>query len=153
MSTVLGVILAAAGVAIDQIIKYIVLDRLAPVGSVQVIPGLLDFTYVENRGAAFGILQNRIWFFVVLTVLISAAVIFLWFRYRHHTVWSRLGAVLNLSGGIGNLIDRLVLGFVVDYIHVSFFPPVFNFADCCVVIGTVLVMVHVLFFSERRDAE
>ena len=82
MSTVLGVILAAAGVAIDQIIKYIVLDRLAPVGSVQVIPGLLDFTYVENRGAAFGILQNRIWFFVVLTVLISAAVIFLWFRYR-----------------------------------------------------------------------
>ena len=45
------------------------------------------------------------------------------------------------------------LGFVVDYIHVSFFPPVFNFADCCVVIGTVLVMVHVLFFSERRDAE
>ena len=153
MSTVLGVILAAAGVAIDQIIKYIVLDRLAPVGSVQVIPGLLDFTYVENRGAAFGILQNRIWFFIVLTVLISAAVIFLWFRYRHHTVWSRLGAVLILSGGIGNLIDRLVLGFVVDYIHVSFFPPVFNFADCCVVIGTVLVMVHVLFFSERRDAE
>ena len=61
--------------------------------------------------------------------------------------------MLILSGGIGNLIDRLVLGFVVDYIHVSFFPPVFNFADCCVVIGTVLVMVHVLFFSERRDAE
>ena len=99
MSILLGALIAAAGVIIDQVIKYVVLERLVPVGTVQVIPGLLDFTYVENRGAAFGILQNKVWFFVVLTVLISAAAIFLWFRYRHHTVWSRLGSVLILSGG------------------------------------------------------
>ncbi len=151
MSIVFGAILVAVGIAVDQVLKYIVLRYLAPDGSVQAIPGLLDFTYVENRGAAFGILQNRVWFFAILTILISAAVIILWFRYRHHTLWSRIGSALILSGGIGNLIDRLTRGFVVDYIHVSFFPPVFNFADCCVVIGTILVMIHVLFFAERRE--
>jgi len=56
---------------------------------------------------------------------------------------------LIVGGGIGNLIDRVRAGFVVDYISVSFFPPVFNFADCCVTVGTVFLIIHMLFFYER----
>ncbi len=141
-------ILSAAAVAIDQILKTLVSQNLKPNGNVTAIPGLLNFIYLENRGAAFGILQNKQWFFVAATSIITIAIIILLFRYSHHNFFSYAAAALIIAGGLGNLIDRVRLGYVVDYISVSFFPPIFNFADICVTIGTVFLIIHLLFFAE-----
>ena len=71
------------------------------------------------------------------------------FRYKHHTWASKTAALLVISGGIGNLIDRIAQGFVVDFLSFSIFPPVFNFADCCVTIGSIFFIFHI-FLSERN---
>lgn len=142
------VLLSAAGiVAVDQILKAVMLAWLAPIGHYEVIPGFFSLVYVENRGAAFGILQNQQWLFALLTVAVCAAIAVALFRYRHHDGFSWAACALILGGGIGNVIDRLVRQFVVDYLSFSIFPPVFNFADICVVAGAVCFLVHVL----RRD--
>ena len=147
---ILALVLIAAAVLADQLIKLLVVNQLKPVGSIEVIPGLLDFTYVQNYGAAFGILQNQKWFFIVATSLVSLVLIVLLFIYKNHNLLSYTASILIVGGGIGNLIDRIHLGFVVDYIHLSFFPPVFNFADCCVTVGTFLLIIHVVFFAESK---
>ncbi len=145
--------LAVVLAVIDQIIKAVVVQNLKPIGTYVVIEGLLDFTFVENRGAAFGILSNQRWFFIITTGLLMIAILILLFRYHHHNWITYLASGLILGGGLGNMIDRIGLGYVVDYIHVSFFPPVFNFADMAIVVGTALFVIHVLFFSERASGE
>lgn len=141
-------LLSAAAVVIDQALKGLVLQNLKPAGSVTAIPGLLNFTYLENRGAAFGMLQNQLWFFIIVVSIIVIAIIVALFRYNNHEFFSYAATALIIAGGIGNLIDRVRYGFVVDYISVSFFPPIFNFADCCVTVGTVCLIIHFLFFAE-----
>ena len=144
--------LAVVLAVVDQILKYVVVQNLKPVGTHVLIEGLLDFTYVENRGAAFGILSNQRWFFIIMTAILMVVILILLFRYHHHTMLTYLASALILGGGLGNMVDRVLLGYVVDYIHVSFFPPVFNFADCAVVIGTASFVIHVLFFAEKKPA-
>lgn len=144
---VIALLLSAAAVVIDQALKSLVLQNLKPIGKITVIPGFLDFFYLENRGAAFGMLQNQRWFFIVMILVISAAIIIMLFRYTHHDFFSYAASILIVGGGIGNLIDRIRYGFVVDYISVSFFPPIFNFADCCVTVGAVCLIIHFLFTS------
>lgn len=147
---IIALLLAAAAVAADQLLKMLVVSRLKPVGDITVIPGFFHLTYVENPGAAFGILANQRWIFITLTFLICIAIVYAIFAYREHTFFSYCASILILAGGIGNIIDRLLHGYVVDYLHVLFFPFVFNFADCCVTVGTVLLIVHLLFFGEKR---
>jgi len=146
---IIALLLSAIAVAADQGIKLLVMQNLKPVGKVTAIHGFLDFFYLENRGAAFGILQNQRWFFVVLTIIISAAIIVALFKYNHHEFFSYAASILIIGGGIGNLIDRVFRGFVIDYISISFFSPIFNFADSCVTVGTVFLIIHILFFAEK----
>lgn len=151
---IIALLLSAAAVAIDQTVKMLILQNLKPVGKITAIPGFLDFFYLENRGAAFGVLQNQRWFFIAIVSLVCILFIIGLFRYSHHGFFSYAASILIIGGGIGNLIDRIRFGYVVDYISVSFFPPIFNFADCCVVVGTILLIVHLLFFSDRdRNVE
>lgn len=152
---VLSVFVCAVLLVIDQISKQLVLNDLKPIGAYNVIPHLLDFSYVENRGAAFGLFQNHMWVIGVLSVIAFAALLLSLFLYRNHSIFSYSAIILILSGGIGNLIDRFRLGFVVDFIHVLFFDYVFNFADCCVTIGAVLLVAHavVLSYREKKAAE
>ena len=150
---IIALFLSAAAVAIDQAIKMLVTANLKPIGRVTVINGFLDFFYLENRGAAFGILQNQRWFFVVVTLAISAIIIIALFKYDNHEFFSYAASILIMSGGIGNLLDRVIHGYVIDYISISFFPPIFNFADCCVTVGTVLLIIHILFFIDKDGTE
>lgn len=150
LRTVVVLAVAALLLAADQITKYYVLQGLKPAGPITIIGGLLEFTYVENTGAAFGILKGQIWVVTAVTVVAFAAILVLLFRYRRHTFFSLATSALLLAGGIGNLIDRIRFGFVVDFIHVLFFPFIFNFADCCVTVGAVLFVVHVLLLSYRE---
>ena len=144
--SLLAILLLAAG---DQAIKLLVVENLKPLGSISVIPGFLDFTYVENRGVAFGMFSGMRWLVVAITCVLCLALLLVLLFYRGHTGLSSTACVLVIAGGLGNIIDRMLYGFVVDYIAVSFFPPVFNFADCCVVIGVILLLIHFLFFHEE----
>ncbi len=151
---IIALLLSAAAVAVDQAIKMLVLQNVKPAGKITAIPGFLDFFYLENRGAAFGVLQNQKWFFIAVVTIVCIAFIIALFRYSNHGFFSYTASILIIGGGIGNLIDRVRLGYVIDYISVSFFSPIFNFADCCVTVGTVLLIIHLLLFAEKdRNTE
>ena len=137
-------------VAADQLTKLAAVRLLKP-GSVTALPGVLDFTYVENRGAAFGILADHRWVFLVLSAAAIAAI----FAYiiiskpRSRLLLISLGLIA--GGGIGNMIDRVRLGYVVDFIDVTFVKfYVFNIADSCVCVGCALLILWMIL-SERAD--
>ncbi len=138
-------------VAIDQLLKYIVSASVKFSEDITLIPHLLDITYVENRGAAFGMLQNQRWFFIVFAMVMISIFIYLIKRKKMTDKMLLYAVVLIIGGGIGNFIDRLFLGYVVDYIKLSFFPPVCNFADYCITLGTVVLLIYMLFF--HKDAK
>ena len=152
MSNLVLLLTACGLVAADQLFKLLVLRFLAGGPSVMVIPGLLQLTYVENRGAAFGIFQGRVGLLslVTLAVLIALAVFLVRGSVRHPA--GRWSFCLILAGGFGNLIDRVFRGFVVDYLDVSplFSFPVFNFADCCVVCGSILLVLYFLWWEGKE---
>jgi signal peptidase II len=120
------------------------------------IPGILELQYLENRGAAFGMLQHRQLLFIALSaaVLVFGSWLFL-FRIPDNVRFRPLNLVclLLLSGALGNLIDRIFRGgAVVDYLDVQLFDfAVFNFADCFITVGTALLAAYILFFSEKDD--
>ena len=134
--------------AVDYVIKLLVINNLKPIGSVDVIPGLFSLTYVENKGAAFGMLANARWIFIVFTIVIIIALIYIMIKKKITSKLFNTAAILIIGGGIGNLIDRIFYGYVVDYLSISFFPPVCNFADYCITIGAVLMIIYLLFFSD-----
>jgi signal peptidase II len=140
-------------VVIDQLLKIWMLGHLAGSPSIMIIPGLLQLTYVENRGAAFGIFQGKVGILSVLTlaVIITAIILLLMGKFKPKMVLWSVGLII--AGGTGNLIDRMFRTFVVDYLDISpwFNFPVFNFADCCVVIGTSLLLIYLLFFEGKES--
>ena len=142
--------ISAVLLVVDQITKYFVLRALKPVQSVPVIGGLLELSYIENTGAAFGLFKNMMWFVFLITAAASVALLVILFRYGKHTFFSYGASALLIAGGIGNRLDRIFYGFVVDFIHVMFFDYIFNFADCCVTVGVVLFVIHVLLLSARE---
>ncbi len=133
---------------IDQVIKYFVVMYLEPVSTVTAIPHLLDLIYIENTGVAFGMFKNLRWIFVIVTLAVIVAFVILLFKNAGNSRLFSIASILIIGGGIGNLIDRIFRGFVVDYLQLSFFPPVCNFADYCITAGTVVLVIYLLFYSE-----
>lgn len=131
-----------------EVIRYFVDTNLNPDGIVHAIPSILDFVYSENRGVAFGMFQDGTVFFAVTTsIVIVIAAIFLIKNYKKSKLFT-VALSLIIGGGLGNLYERIVHGYVVDYLRLSFFPPVCNFADYCITAGTVCLIVYLLFFSD-----
>lgn len=130
---------------LDQLSKVLALKYLTPVGSIPIIKNIFHLTYVENRGAAFGILQNQKLLFIVFALLVLGSI---WF-YAHNNKLDKImvyGLSLVAGGALGNLADRIRLGFVVDYFHIANFP-VFNIADSAVVIGITLISIFILKYD------
>ena len=154
---IIGVLLVAA----DQLSKLYALNVIKPQGTITVIDNFYYFTYVENRGAAFGIMQNQQMFFVIVTLLIFAAFGYVLKKYKIEGKLFFAAVVLIFGGGVGNLIDRIFRGYVVDFLQFSFFPPVCNLADYFISVGAVLLIISVLFCKkniakrepEREEAE
>ena len=156
---IVPIILAVILFIIDQATKYIALTKLKPLGSVTFIDGFMDFTFVENRGAAFGILNGRVWLLLVIAAVICIVIIaaMLEMPNTKEYKWLKWSLMLILAGAIGNVADRLFRGYVVDFFEFTFIKwPVFNMADIYVVIGTVVMAVLVLFVikddKEEKDA-
>ncbi len=141
-------------IAIDQISKYYTITMLKPLGSVTVINNFFSLTYVENRGAAFGILQNFRWIFIAVTFVAIIALVVYKFRYKPKGYVINTSLCFILSGAVGNMIDRVFRGYVIDMLEVTFINyPVFNIADCLVVVGTILLGIYILFIYKEPKKE
>ena len=144
----IGIIL----VFLDKYTKYLAETFLKPKGYVTVIPGVLELRYLENRGAAFGMLQNRQWIFVVFAI--CCVILCCWYVFRLAAEDRHLASAVCLSvlaaGASGNLIDRVARGSVIDFIYVSLIHfPVFNVADICVSVSTIVLVFLVLFYYKE----
>ncbi len=147
---ILVLVISAAIVVLDQIFKYLAINNLKSVENVAVIDNLLYFTYLENRGAAFGIFSNQRWLFIIATVLAIILLVYLVFVKKFQSKIFNISVALITGGGVGNLIDRIFLGYVVDYIQISFFPPVCNFADYCITAGTIILIIWLFFCYDKN---
>lgn len=147
-------ILSFIVVIADQVSKYFAIEKLKGSMPYVIIPEFLKFTYVENYGAAFGILKNKKIFFIITTLIIIIAVSIFLIKYYHKlNIFMIIGLGLLLGGAIGNLIDRIRFGYVVDFISVRLFNsydfPVFNIADISIVCGTILIMILTLLDKQE----
>lgn len=140
-------------VGIDHLIKYWAVTRLAEQGSIPVWRGVFHLTYVENRGAAFGFFQGQTVLLAGITLVVLGGIVWLILSKKTMSKPFLFAMVLIVAGGIGNLLDRVFRGFVVDMLDFCLINfPVFNFADCCVVIGTFLAL-FLIIRSEVREAK
>ena len=144
-------IFALVIVAIDQITKLLVVNNIPLHANVDVLPGLLGLTYVQNTGAAFSSFQGMRWLFLLVFLFFTVAIIWEFSKKRwSFTTFERWCIVAVYAGGLGNMIDRMRLGYVVDMIETKFITfPVFNVADCFITCGVILLMVHLVFFNRN----
>ncbi len=137
---------------LDQLSKFLVCELLMPMDTLPLWNGVFHLTYCENRGAAFGILQNKFGLFFITTVLVLFAVSFFMVKVRPKNLCLNLSLTLLIGGALGNFIDRLCRGFVVDFLDFRLIHfPVFNIADCFVVCGSILLVIYVLFFDSKEN--
>ena len=143
--------IALGVIALDQVSKILILNFLYE-GQFDLIPGILRFTYVENRGMAFGLLADHRWVFMLLSVIgIALIAAYMWFYVKDRL--GRIALALIIGGGIGNMIDRVAYGFVVDFIDFypfDFWVWVFNIADSAVCIGAGLFALYIILDTVRE---
>lgn len=134
---------------LDQVIKIIVRQTMTLGQSIPILPGIFHFTYVENAGAAFGMLANQRVFFIIITIAILAIFFYLYSQLRNKKSLAAVALALSISGAIGNFIDRLFRGTVTDlfdFCLISF--PVFNVADICICLGIALIFYLIIVKGE-----
>ena len=151
MQALFMVLFAAGIVAVDQITKALVVTHIPLYSNIPLLPGVVRLTYVRNFGAAFSSFQGMQWLFVVI-FLVFTLFILLEFKkkFMGFNTFERWCIVAVYSGGLGNMIDRLRLGYVVDMIETEFIRfPVFNVADCFITCGCILLIAHLIFFNKE----
>ena len=150
-SGLLSLLGAAVLVVLDQLIKHWATAALLPVGSMEVLPGIVELRYCLNDGMAFSMLAGKQGLLIGVTSVMLVAVLVMLF-VRKMPLAERIAWTLVLGGGVGNLIDRVLNGVVVDYINVLFMHfAIFNFADICVCVGVGLLMLVLLLDSTKKD--
>lgn len=142
-------LIALVLIGIDQATKYAVVEFVKPVGEIGVIKNFLELTYLENRGAAFGLFQNHRWLFISLTIVGVIAFILILFLYKRHNFFSYTAITLIIAGGVGNLIDRIAFGYVIDFVHFDFFGYIFNFADACITVGAIFLIIAIFTVDKK----
>ena len=140
-------------VGIDQLSKILALKYLKNVESIPIIQNMFHLTYVENRGAAFGMFQNNQIIFVIVALI--ASIYGLYYLHKNKVnILGKVSILLIISGALGNLIDRVRLGFVVDYFDFRIiWEYVFNIADIFVVLGTILLCIYILFYEDNKEKQ
>ncbi|WP_313965007.1 signal peptidase II [uncultured Streptococcus sp.] len=132
-------------IALDQAVKWYVVKEI-PLGGMRIfIPKVVSLTYLKNSGAAFSMLENQQWFFAIITLIAMGAAFVYLYRHIKGSIWLLLGLTLIISGGIGNFIDRVRQGFVVDMFHLDFMNfAIFNVADIYLTVGVGLLLIYLL---------
>ena len=144
-----GVILG--GIGIDQLTKILVSKNMALYESIPVIPKVFNITYIQNRGAAFGMLSDKIYVVLPITVVVIGICIFIYLKNKGESKIFDYAMLLIVTGAIGNVMDKLTRGFVVDFLNFEFMDfPVFNVADISVCTGAGLLIIYILFCSDKK---
>lgn len=149
MMVIISFALALVLVAIDQLVKHWVVASVALNTAHPLLPHVLALTNLRNNGAAWSILEGQQWFFSLVTVVALAVILYLFYRWRHNP---RLLLSLSfiLAGAVGNFIDRIQHGYVVDMFETLFVNfPVFNVADCCLTIGVIWLVIIIIREEEE----
>ncbi|EEK93557.1 Lipoprotein signal peptidase [Bacillus cereus AH676] len=145
-------VIALFVIAIDQISKWLIVKNMELGTSIPIIDNVLYITSHRNRGAAWGILENKMWFFYIITVVFVVFIVFYMKKYAKTDRLLGISLGLILGGAIGNFIDRVFRQEVVDFIHVYIFSynyPVFNIADSALCIGVVLIIIQTLLEGKK----
>lgn len=132
----------------DQLIKYLVSNNMFLGQSIPIIPQIFHLTYILNPGAAFGILENQRYLFIIIATILIIAVIYFYKKIIQLSKFFQIGIALLFSGAIGNMIDRITIGKVIDYMDFRIWP-VFNLADIAIVFGCIIIAFNLLFKTER----
>ena len=141
-------IILACILLLDQATKYLAYIYLQPQSTIPVINNFFYLTYLENKGAAFGIIQNSIWLLIAITLIIVIFAGFYIYKNPRIAVLSRYSIALIIAGAIGNLIDRVRNGYVIDFFDFVIWP-IFNIADMSVVIGA-FILIFILLFDKQK---
>ena len=152
----IDLILIAVFIALDQITKYFAVVKLKDKPSVKLIEGVFELHYLENRGAAFGMLQGQKLFFVCITILILAAIVYVFIKLPCEKKYNKMNITLVLiaSGAIGNFIDRIAHNYVIDFLYFSLINfPIFNVADIYVTLSAIYLSILLLFVYKDSDLE
>ena len=146
------IMLGMAILILDIMTKLVAELNLKALDTVPIIKGVFHFTYVENRGIAFGMFSDARLLFIIISIAVLAALAVLYGKTRVRTRWLRFGTALIYGGAIGNLMERMAKGYVVDFFDFRLIHfPVFNVADIAVCVGAVLLMIH--FIINEREAQ
>lgn len=166
ISLIISVVLLGFLIAIDQITKYSFKALFIKQGATEVIGNFFSLTYTENTGAAWSFLAGVSWaqtFFKILTAAsLVLFVLFYFYAFKKDYEWLKIALVFIIAGTIGNFIDRLLLNYVIDFLSFNFWGwdfPVFNFADSCLTVGVIMLIIHYCFidsdalFRKRKEKE
>jgi signal peptidase II len=137
------------GLLVNKSQKYLVVSKMYLGQSIPIVGKIFHITFLYNTGAAFSILRNQIWLLASLAIIASIALLYFFPRLATHGKYMQVGAILLLGGTVGNLIDRLLLGSVIDFIDFRIWP-VFNVADSAICIGAALVALSLFRASDRN---
>ncbi|WP_018250247.1 signal peptidase II [Orenia marismortui] len=135
-------------IIVDQLTKYMVVKNFSVGESLPIIKNIFHFTYVQNRGAAFGILQNQLPFFIIITLVVLALLIYFYRQLPLNSIWNRVGLGLALGGTVGNFVDRIRLNYVVDFLDFRVWP-VFNIADSAIVVAVIIFSYWILIVDNN----
>ena len=150
ISYILAIVCGFCFLIADQLTKLYIISNFKLGDGSNFINGFIDIIYIHNRGGAWGILQGKTWVLLLITAVLMISCIILLFKFGKKNKFLFWAIILILSGGLGNMIDRIFRGGnVIDFLHFEFFPtfPIFNVADCAVVIGAGLLIVYFIFDS------
>jgi len=139
-------------VALDQWVKWWIVNDLSLGETKTLIPGVLSLNYIRNTGAAWSMLEGKMWFFVIITVIAVIVVVTLMVKNRKQgNRWLLTGLSFILAGAIGNFIDRVRLGYVVDMFQTDFMNfPIFNVADMTLVCGVILILIYIILDEKEQ---
>ncbi len=143
-------LLVVAIVLADQFTKFLVVENIPLHTNIPFLPGVLSLTYVQNTGGAWSMFAGQQWLFALVFAIFTALLLLEYFKFpMPFTSLERWLIAAVYGGGLGNMIDRIRLGYVVDMLHTDFMEfPVFNVADCFISCGCILLLVHLIFFNK-----
>lgn len=143
------ILVCVGAIVLDQITKWLIYFNVSIGDTAFGVDGLFEITHIRNDGMAFGLLGEHRWVFIVISIIGICAIGVYLFRFSRDNRFTKIGLALVMGGGLGNMIDRIALGEVIDMIHVTifndFFPWVFNVADSCVCIGVGMAIVGIIY--------